>query len=425
MRFVLLICCLLITGATVLAQQDYGLEASVDNAMPYVGEPVTYTLRLYQRQAADDLRFEPPPFNGFGQSTEEVVTQSTETRAGAVYTVTTQQRLLYPTQAGEYTIAPFVITVPETPFQTGATIRSDAITVQVQSLPEDAPPTFTNAVGQYDVQASLSSSEAITGEPITFSLTVSGTGNLEQITAPDINFPASVQAFKEASQVDMPTLGSGTKVFRWSVVPQQSGTIEIPSLGFSYFNPQTAQYQTRRTAPLALMVTGEAVTPAAAQPITPNATPFPLLDVPAESRWLSQSVPSWFWWMWSVPPALVLLMWLGSAMSSVSVPTLPQRDTALRRAQQRLRKATNQPPKVAYETVRQVLIAYVQAKSTQSVSEKTLETHLQKLPAKAQQYVMRCYEEAASGQYAPISKADAEQLVQRTRQVLQKVDELW
>jgi hypothetical protein len=48
--------------------------------------------------------------------------------------------------------------------------------------------------------------------------------------------------------------GSGEKDFEQAVIPMQPGRQSVPALAFSFFNPDTRQYETKVTAPLSVEV---------------------------------------------------------------------------------------------------------------------------------------------------------------------------
>src|SRR5262249_8213133 len=58
----------------------------------------------------------------------------------------------------------------------------------------------------------------------------------------------------------------GRRVQEYLVMPQQTGTVALPPLSFSYFNPSTGRYETSASEPIELKVTGSEGTKLVASP---------------------------------------------------------------------------------------------------------------------------------------------------------------
>ncbi|MEY4483558.1 MAG: hypothetical protein RL693_1010, partial [Verrucomicrobiota bacterium] len=72
---------------------------------------------------------------------------------------------------------------------------------------------------------------------------------------------------------------SGTKTFEQSIVPMKAGTQEIPAVKFSFFDPDTQQYVTESTSPIAVNIAQNTSAPAEAPAATPVAS-APASDAP-------------------------------------------------------------------------------------------------------------------------------------------------
>lgn len=422
-------------GGLVSAQPDYILEASVDNATPYVGQPVIYTVRLYQQREAENVRFQPPAFSGFGQSLDDFVTQNRTSRNGQMYRVTEQQRVLYPAQTGQQTIAPFQVRIPETPFQPGADLATDSISLTVQPLPADAPADFSNAIGQYDVQASTDKTVSGVGQVILFRVQVSGSGNLEQVNAPDVAFPAGVDVFRESPVFVREAVNLATKSFRWSLVPRDPGTLTVASVQFTFFNPQTATYTTRRTAPVSVQITAEesaavTVTPrAVSEPVATSGAPVTASEPNTSPD--AQTVLN----LWPVllvsglllAGCVMILRWMFRETRSDPprrTPDKPSRKISLRDVQVQLKQAAQMPPKDAHQQIEQLLLDYLSTRTGQPVTRETVEQATAHLPQRLQRYLIACLNDAGSRRYAPVDKQDVQQLVHRVNRVIQAMERL-
>jgi len=136
-------------------------------------------------------------------------------------------------------------------------VVSDDMQFTILPLPEEnRPDSFTGAIGDFNLQVSATPIQAETGEPLTLTMTVSGTGNFDRVAPPA--FPASAN-WKTYSPSTSFTPGknddhSDTKVFEQAIVARNNTVTEIPPLRFSYFDPQQQRYVTRESAPIPVTI---------------------------------------------------------------------------------------------------------------------------------------------------------------------------
>ncbi|MEE4243399.1 MAG: BatD family protein [Desulfopila sp.] len=126
----------------------------------------------------------------------------------------------------------------------------------VQPLPAEGQPAhFSGAIGSFNFSATANQDEIEAGEPVTLVMTISGTGNFDRVSAP--SFPEGKE-WKTYTPTATFSKGSkepeGKKVFEQALVAESTEVTEIPSLSFSYFDPEKKKYITRTTSPLPLTV---------------------------------------------------------------------------------------------------------------------------------------------------------------------------
>jgi hypothetical protein len=269
------------TGASAEGR-DLFVTATVDKKSPYVQEQIILTFRFYQRVTL----LEAPSYTKATTTqfwSEDLPPQRTLTEVidGKRYHVTEIRTALFGTTAGDFTIGPATLdcTVPEAqrvldndPFSLfgrsmfgskRVTLRTDPITIHVKPLPPGAPPEFAGAVGDFAITSTIDRTQATQGEPVTLTVTLSGTGNLR--TVPDPTLP-SVDEFKNydsSSSSDVTTSGDHVRGQRTSqvlLVPLRAGPATIPPVSFAWFDPKSAGYKTARTAPIPIMVAAGKVT---------------------------------------------------------------------------------------------------------------------------------------------------------------------
>jgi hypothetical protein len=91
---------------------------------------------------------------------------------------------------------------------------------------------------------------------------VEGTGNQKWIDrGPEVAL-AGARVFPPQAKSDLRTTTegiAGSRTWEFVVVPETSGTVEVPALAFSYFDPKAGRIVTAETARLALRVEGGTV----------------------------------------------------------------------------------------------------------------------------------------------------------------------
>lgn len=126
------------------------------------------------------------------------------------------------------------------------TLASGELKVRVNSLPrEGRPEGFAGAVGRFQLEASVSSTNVAVGDPLTLSVRLSGSGNLESMRwAAPTNWPGW-RAYEPTSDLEVSDrFGQvGVRTVEQVLVPQLSGLGAIPSIRFAYFDPFKAAYQ--------------------------------------------------------------------------------------------------------------------------------------------------------------------------------------
>ncbi|MCA9913299.1 MAG: BatD family protein [Anaerolineae bacterium] len=411
---------------------NFRVEAQISEDQPYVGQPIVYSVRFFSRLEATNGQFIEPDFAGFGRSsTEFPPVTSTETIDGVPFVVTVQQIVLIPLRPGIFTIEPFHIAIPETPFQEAVELETPSFEVVVQAVPDNAPVDYNNAIGQFEVEALVSRTEAEVGEALTLEFTVTGTGNLEQITAPSLDLPSAWRSSPGETTLNQETPTFGSKVFRWTLIPTLNGPQIVPPISFTSFNPQNGRYETRQTSMLTIRVTGQPL-PSVPE-ITPTATPAP--EVTEEASAIVESFelkpiqssrpptpPATFWLLWIFPPLIWGGVWFIKRRKETPVRPKPIRGSrALQIAQTQLEAAQSLEPKTAYQQVAAVVLDYLSAKSGLTI---TLD-NLHELTPSVQQAVQPLIEEAQAGQYAPITESDRDTLIQQAKALVQELEATW
>lgn len=266
-----------------VAKDDILLRAIVSRTSVFKGEPLRVTFKLYERVPVvgyNDVKF--PSFNGFWaqELNTENARRERETFNGKVYeTLVAKEYLLYPQQAGTLVIEPAEITaVAQVVIQSRRSldpffgdghdfvnvprkVQSPRINVTVKPLPAGAPASFSGAVGSFTMDAVLPPDRLAANSAATYTVKISGTGNLTFVQAPKLTLPASFEQYnvKTTESINASAAGiSGYRQFEYPFIARAEGTYEVEPVEFSYFDPARMQYMTLRSRPLELEITPDA-----------------------------------------------------------------------------------------------------------------------------------------------------------------------
>jgi hypothetical protein len=284
-------------------------ELIVPKKSAFVGEIVPAEIRLGFDPRAHPKLIDGPEVSGQGFTAQKLQQggENLETINGRTYDVVTFKTAIAAARAGKFDLGPvkakaqvLVPRRPETrrsrspfdlfnlddpfsdpffsdPFgQFGERreieINSDPVAFEVKPLPQNAPASFSGAIGNFTMTTEAKPKSVQVGDPITVTSTISGRGNFDRVNAPTLEdehgwhkYPPSSK-FKQDDEVGI----SGTKTFEMVLSPNEKKQ-SIPLLAFSYFDPVKERYMTLYSDPIAITVQGGAATgpSIAAQPASP------------------------------------------------------------------------------------------------------------------------------------------------------------
>ena len=137
---------------------------------------------------------------------------------------------------------------------------SNPVTIHVKPLPAGAPSSFDGAVGDFNMTASISKDSTLTNESVTLKVKVSGTGNLPLLQPLKVDFPPDLEVFDPKTDKNFKNTISGSTgsvTFEYLIIPRNKGNFRIAPVEFSFFNPSTSKYETRKSKEFSIKVTGE------------------------------------------------------------------------------------------------------------------------------------------------------------------------
>jgi hypothetical protein len=169
---------------------------------------------------------------------------------GTLYDVTELTTWLFPTTPGQATIDPATVTTSGGFFTQGEQVQSDPISIEVKPLPAGAPADFSGAVGQFEIKAIPDRLSTRLGEPVALQVELSGAGNWGTLGDPQWPVDANWRVYSKAtrSQSDIANgQMTGSRQYDLLWTPLVEGTIILPAIRYTYFDPAAGQYQTIST----------------------------------------------------------------------------------------------------------------------------------------------------------------------------------
>ena len=260
-----------------VSDSDIFMTLTLDRTKVVVGEPITATLKLYQRvniAGFENVSF--PTFNGFWSQETEAPTNiefNREVYDGQIYNAALLRKFtLIPQQQGQVTINPAEMTclvnirvssggtsIFDGFFDDYRTVRKKVstkpVTVTVSPLPAGAPASFAGGVGEFRISAKVSKDTLKTHEAASLLVTVSGKGNVSLLEAPKVNFPPDMEVYdtKVSDRIDKTGL-SGSRTYEFPFIPRSYGDFVIEPVKYSYYDVNQKKYVTLETAPISLVV---------------------------------------------------------------------------------------------------------------------------------------------------------------------------
>ena len=262
---------------TGVSDEDIFMILELSRTNVVVGEPVTATLKLYQRvnvAGFENVSF--PDFNGFWSQEIEAPTNiefSREVYDGQIYNSALLRKfILIPQQQGAVRISPAEMvclvnvrvasaghSIFDGFFDDYRTVRkrvtTKPMTINVSPLPAGAPASFGGGVGVFEISAKLSKDTLKTHEAGSLLVTITGKGNVSLLEAPKVSFPPDMEVYdtKVSDKIDKGGL-NGVRYYEFPFIPRSYGDFVIEPVKYSYYDVNTKRYITLETQAIPLTV---------------------------------------------------------------------------------------------------------------------------------------------------------------------------
>lgn len=413
-------------------REEVFVRLETDKSTCYNGEPILAEYKMYSRLKCDSKLTRNPSFNGFSVTDipeENEGEEKTATVQGREYNVYTIRKVqLIPLQTGKLLIEKAelennVYLIPQgvsldpfdpnyDPFLTRVRVHrlnleSNEATINVLPLPLDAPEGFSGAVGNFDFNATLTQYVFPVQKEGKLVLEVRGTGNLQLLTPPAVNWPDALEPLEAIIEDDKESSNQTVPVSRKFIIPflvKTPGAYTIPPVSYTVFNPDTKHYET----------------------LTTNALEFHVLaatDDEATSNTVSNKQPllsrsGWYVLAGAAVLLLIALMWFKRKRSTSTPAPVVVTDTEtthetpaepidwFRESRLALTQGNTQPfYKTLHHELRSALCSMLQVPSYTDTSTITETLDKQGVPESLHQTTEKLFQELEMNMYAPVTPA--------------------
>ncbi|WP_413777180.1 BatD family protein [Anaerorudis cellulosivorans] len=326
------------SSSPTIKSTDAFIRAIVSKNTMYEQEGFTVTFRLYTTLNVVDFgKIEFPEFEGF--MVEEIELPMNQQlkieqyNGKSYYTADLRKTLLFPQRSGKITIPSgrieMVFSVPsgkristffgsqEVAVDVKKTLVTNPVSVNVTPLPPDKPDSFTGAVGSFTFRSKINPQEVKANEPVTFTLEISGTGNLKLIQNPHVEFPSNFEVYDPTvkNELQITTNGlTGTRKIEYIAIPRYEGSYVIPPVEFSYFDLKSRSYKTLKSPQYTVQV-------AKGDPVSATSNSYvnqQEVKVEDDIRFLKTGKPSFHsrndyfvgslaYWLWYIVPLVLFI----------------------------------------------------------------------------------------------------------------------
>lgn len=329
------------TAASDLAEENIHLVAEISNTNPYLNESITVVYKLYVSEeigvSSNWREKEIPRFNDFWSQNIEIKGLNIlegEYKGKNYRYVVLRKTVLYPQKTGRLKIEPLVMDITaevrsnkrdifgrQLMTKIPKEVTAGSRTIDVKPLPEDGKPSdFKGAVGNFSFKVTTSKTQLNATESLQAKIEVAGKGNLKLFELPKLTVPSSLEVYEPEHKENIRTNLSGMQggiSDTYTIVPQYRGKYPVPSISFSYFDPEKKSYN-RITSdeiiidviegPTAGNTNNENAAASAKQTVNPNTNTFAFIKT--ASNWINAKPEPFFrssaFWSLTLLPFLAI-----------------------------------------------------------------------------------------------------------------------
>ena len=254
--------------------EQFFVRAEASTTEARIGQQITIDYKLYTKIGIEsyDMGVD-PDYKGFYAQDIRRFSYGTkrEELNGEMYTTKVFKRVaLYPQQAGLLTVEPLSLRLGISQQSSGRR-RSfffnevkympyvvDSVQINVKPFPVDStPPSFSGAVGRYQMQASIDKRNMSTDDALTITMAIQGNGDLKRIQSPKLDLGEKFDVYDPSILEEKSSESNGEligrKVFEYQALPLEPGTYSVQPQ-FTYYDIDSSRFITLAVEPTTLTV---------------------------------------------------------------------------------------------------------------------------------------------------------------------------
>ncbi|HWR02008.1 MAG TPA: BatD family protein [Chlorobaculum sp.] len=277
------------------------IEASVDNARPWVGQEILLTYTLFFRDVAPGIKDKTMPDHS-GLWIEEVSPENfisstpTSVNGTMLRKAVVKQLRLVPLQSGKLSVTSYRLgcflpkdrqLTLDSKNDIETVVTAPAVVIEAKALPKPSPEGFIGAVGSFSVSVTPEKSQLSAGEPLTLFITVSGRGNLNALPPVALNLPPGLRKDESAvpsTRQNKAGVNEESVTTRITLTPEKIGTFRFVPVRLTLFDPLKARYETIAAREITVTVVPGKIT--APQPRTYPVPEKPSRGILSTSSWI-------------------------------------------------------------------------------------------------------------------------------------------
>ncbi len=255
----LIILILFVSNILYASKDDFKFQMFSDKKSAYVGESIKITFKFQYKidKKIAEADFHPPRFRNFWIKPSKKVPNTIKNG----YMTYKLDYIISPQLEGNQTIEPArmdigillkkqknMLRLERVKYKT---IFSNTLHIQVTPLPEGV-----TLFGQYQIKATIDKNTTKANQPINLTISVNGSGNIEDINDFDIKVKDALVYKDKAKHTVHFNHGKSQGVMQQKFAIVSDKNFTIPSVSLTFFNNKTKKVQTIQTNPIDIEVQG-------------------------------------------------------------------------------------------------------------------------------------------------------------------------
>lgn len=243
--------------------KEIELRFVANKSSSYIGESVRYDLYEYRSVGVYDIKIQVPEIDGFLVKQLESKDRGKQKKINGIrYQITKLTSFnLTPTKSGRIKIPPIKVNYYYRTYGgfESKELKSPSSYFQVNNLPSGAPKNFKGLVGEFSLTQKTDKKKLPVNDAVTTKIKIKGSGNLASIEDFLLDQPTSFEVLPSTNteKISAGPFGySGWKNFEFVSIPRQPGRFTIPPIEIPFFNTKTKKYETLKSKPIHVNVTG-------------------------------------------------------------------------------------------------------------------------------------------------------------------------